>query len=213
MPISTPAPTSVRWCMPRSMRDQITKAGIATASDQRRSRSIAFSRREASTSRRPQKSATAAAVWPDGKLSFTGSVSSRCTSGRSRWTTSDVARYVPDSMQITNSVKAARRQWRKERNRTRSTPTRIGITTPPASVEPTQERSMSVGVRSSATRRLTCSSQEATPPVRRMTLVNRKPAAIVNPTSSAYPQSAAITKTRIGWPAPMTRAKRSAEPF
>ena len=35
MPISTPAATSVRWCMPRSIRDQTTKTGIATASDQR----------------------------------------------------------------------------------------------------------------------------------------------------------------------------------
>ena len=52
--------------MPRSIRDQITKAGMATASAQSSIRIARLSIREASTSRRPAKSATEAAVWPDG---------------------------------------------------------------------------------------------------------------------------------------------------
>ena len=52
--------------MPRSIRDQITNAGTATASAQSISRTARFSIREASTSRRPPKSATEAAVCPDG---------------------------------------------------------------------------------------------------------------------------------------------------
>ena len=51
----------------------------------------------------------------------------------------------PDSTQITNSVNAASRQRRITRKTTSSTPTTTGITSPPASVEPTHERSTSVG--------------------------------------------------------------------
>ena len=114
MPISTPAVTSVDVVHaaqhPRpdhEERDRDDERPRATTCRAR------FSIRDASTSSSPPNSATEAAVWPDGKLASTGRPSSRSTSGRSRWTTSVVARYVPDSTQITNSVNAASRQCRE----------------------------------------------------------------------------------------------------
>ena len=119
-------------------------------------------------------------MWPEGKLASTGRLSRRWTGGRSRWTTSVVARYEPDSTQITKRVNAARSQERFTRNTTSSTPTTAGITRPPASVDPTQERSVRPGLRRSASQRLTSLSHFSKPRFGTSSSVSRRPAAIVS---------------------------------
>ena len=52
--------------MPRSIRDQATKTGIATANDQRMSRIAVLWILDARTMSRPPSRATEAAVCPDG---------------------------------------------------------------------------------------------------------------------------------------------------
>ena len=63
---------------------------------------------------------------------------------------------------------------------TSSTPTRTGITMPPASVEPTQERSTRSGVRSRGEPAVESLVPARTPPIWRSTFVSRKPSAIVS---------------------------------
>ena len=63
---------------------------------------------------------------PEGKLAVGSSPSRRWTGGRSRSTTSVVARYDPDSTQITNSVKAASSHFRLTRNTTTRDPDHHG---------------------------------------------------------------------------------------
>src|SRR6185503_11956696 len=79
-PRSSPAALSVRWCIPRYMRAQATKRGIATRNAQAATVTVVRRAHEASTSNNPPYSASAAAVWPDGKLASTGRLSRRSTS-------------------------------------------------------------------------------------------------------------------------------------
>ena len=65
-PMSSPATTSVRWCMPRYIRAQPTNSGIATPRTTAMTRTTALWIRDASRRRSPPYRATAAAVCPDG---------------------------------------------------------------------------------------------------------------------------------------------------
>ena len=113
-------------------------------------------------------------------------------------------------MQMTNRTKAARRQRRKARNATRHAPTTTGITTPPASVDPIQERCSSVGSRWSASHRLIPSSQPANPPIGSSSFVRMRPRPAMRAKRAAYPSTTAARKTTTGRSAPTRSANDSA---
>ena len=140
-----------------------------------------------------------------------GRLSSRSTWGRSRWTKRVVARYAPDSMQITNRTKAARRQRRKARNTTRQQAHHRRDHEPPASVEPIHDRCSRLGSRWSASQRLMRSSQAANPPIGNSDRVNTRPTATVRARRLAYPVAIAARKTTTGRCPPMCRENASAK--
>ena len=87
-------------------------------------------------------------------------------------------------------------------NTTRNAPTTTGITTPPASVEPIQDRCSRVGSRWSASHRLMLSSQAANPPIGNSSFVNTSPTPEMRARRAAYPSATAARKTAIGRSAP-----------
>ena len=80
----------------------------------------------------------------------------------------------------------------------RSIPTTIGSTTPPATIDPISEASVRDGVRCAASQTLTRSSAAPMPQAGSSTRVTRAPKPIESPAIAARPASIATTKTTAG---------------